>query len=168
MALILQAEQEEWRLLVQEMGPKLAAYLQKIGAGVEEARDAYQTALTGAWRRRREIDDLRAYIWVAAKNAYLKSPAEPSPVPLGEVEIPLPACRLPDFAVERREELRRVLKAMQKLPFDQRDALAQAASGFRSAEIAKNMGRTEQAVRQLVSRGRARLKQILAAEGGEG
>lgn len=71
----------------------------------------------------------------------------------------------PSQDVSIREEIERIERAMDELSEEQRDALIQSKLVGRSyAEIAADTGRTEMAVRKLVSRARARLGILLHRE----
>ncbi|MCC6377749.1 MAG: sigma-70 family RNA polymerase sigma factor [Burkholderiales bacterium] len=64
----------------------------------------------------------------------------------------------------RREELEQLEAAFEKLPEEQRQALTlRHLCGIDYGEIAARTGRTEDAVRKLVSRARARLAELLAS-----
>lgn len=62
----------------------------------------------------------------------------------------------------RREEIERLEAAIDALPAEQREAITLAhLVGLSRAEIGAQMGRTEEAVRQLLHRARARLAMLL-------
>lgn len=73
--------------------------------------------------------------------------------------------RTPSGEMASREELARIAHAMETLPEDYRLALRLSREeGLSRSEIAKRMGRTEDAVRNLVSRALTRLAEALQQE----
>jgi RNA polymerase sigma-70 factor (ECF subfamily) len=68
--------------------------------------------------------------------------------------------------VEGRDELARILKGVDSLPDDRREALIMRfALGMDNREIARAMGKTDGATKVLIHRAIKQLEQIVAAEG---
>ncbi len=68
--------------------------------------------------------------------------------------------------VEGRDELRRILRGVDELPDDRREALIMRfALGMDNREIARAMGRSDGATKVLIHRAIKQLEQIVAAEG---
>jgi RNA polymerase sigma-70 factor (ECF subfamily) len=71
--------------------------------------------------------------------------------------------RLPDEVLEARRRAQRVREALEELKPSERDAVAMRyQAGLEYAEIAAACGVDEAAVRKRVSRGLARMKELLA------
>jgi RNA polymerase sigma-70 factor (ECF subfamily) len=66
-------------------------------------------------------------------------------------------------AIVRRERDAEVLGALAAARSDDRDAIVLAANGYRTREIATQLGRTELATRALICRARGRMRRSLAA-----
>jgi RNA polymerase sigma-70 factor (ECF subfamily) len=74
----------------------------------------------------------------------------------------------PSRHLEAREELSRMERAFAALPDDKRDVILLAkVIGLSRAEIAQQMGRSEVAVRSLLSRALAELAEMLETPGGD-
>ncbi|WP_369212325.1 RNA polymerase sigma factor [Streptomyces flavofungini] len=70
--------------------------------------------------------------------------------------------------MELREEEARVYSALASLPPTQRRVLAWSLDGFTASEVSAELGMTTEAVRQNLSRARARLKDRLGLANGGG
>jgi RNA polymerase sigma-70 factor (ECF subfamily) len=66
-------------------------------------------------------------------------------------------------AIVRRERDGEVLRALAAARSDDRDAMVLAANGYRTREIADQIGRTELATRALLCRARGRMRRSLAS-----
>jgi RNA polymerase sigma-70 factor (ECF subfamily) len=74
-----------------------------------------------------------------------------------------------DQAVDEAQRLRAVLRALERLPKGERHVLLlSAVEEMGMAEMAKVLGKSESAVRALLFRARARLRERLEREGSEG
>ena len=70
----------------------------------------------------------------------------------------------PSRHAEVKEEVARIERAFEELPEEYREVIALARIvGLSHREIAERMGRSEEAVRQLLARARARLARLLSA-----
>lgn len=75
------------------------------------------------------------------------------------------AVATPSEALSMREEVARIEAALGRLPEEQRRVLTMArVKGMRYVEIAEELGKSEPAVRKIVSRARARLALLLTLE----
>ncbi len=112
------------------------------------------------------VDTVKAYLFAIARNLYRDVverraklvPMEDAP----ESRDPAPR---PDRAAEDQQRLATVLGAMQRLPREQREALALAADGeLRHEQIAAIAGCSVAAVKVRIHRARMRLRAELEAQ----
>lgn len=145
---------------------KLIRHLMRQGANGHEAADAAQAAFTEAFVKWETIEYPAAWLRLVAIRLYLRKPARREDLTHEFPELPGGVCPL--RSVELKEEETRVYAALATLPPLQRAALAWHLDGFTTSEIGTALGMTHQAVRQNLSRGRARLKTTLlsATDGG--
>lgn len=135
----------------------------KSGLPCEDAADAVQETQLRLWRRRQSLpadrQELRRYCLVSMRNAciewYRRHHDENR---LDEVPDP------PDIetdTVEFADTRHKIESLIDTLPAGQRVALRMSGfAGMETAEIAEATGQTEGNVRQLLSRGRKRLKEL--------
>lgn len=128
--------------------------------------DAVQQTFLAAWsamRRGDDIRDLRPWLLRVARNTALNAlrvrgydyEALRESVEVGEA---------PPAELERREVIRSTLAGLAALPETQREALLDSAvRGIPHAQIARELGVSEGAVRQLVLRARASLRAAVTA-----
>jgi RNA polymerase sigma factor (sigma-70 family) len=146
-------------------GAGILGFCRHMLGSVEEAEDAVQHTFAAAFRDLQRNGDrnlaLRPWLYAIARNrciSVLRSQREQAsehsePVTAGLAE-----------EVERRAELRDLLRDLRELPDDQRAALLLSeASGLTHAEIANVLGCGQTAVKALVFRARSRLIQLRAA-----
>jgi RNA polymerase sigma factor (sigma-70 family) len=82
----------------------------------------------------------------------------------GELDPEIGGGPRPSLVLERRDEFRGVVKGLRALPDEQRRALvARELEGLSYDEISLELGTSQGAVRQLIFRGRATLRQHFAA-----
>ncbi|MGV9884478.1 RNA polymerase sigma factor [Streptomyces sp. NPDC003006] len=145
---------------------KLIRHLMRQGAGGHEAAEAAQAAFAAAFVKWEFIEHPAAWLRMVAMRLYLRQPARREELTQEFPELPGGVCPL--RSVELKEEEARVYEALAELPPMQRAALAWHLDGFTTSEIGKVFGMTHEAVRQNLSRGRARLKTTLlnATDGG--
>lgn len=123
--------------------------------------DAVQQALLNAYRalpRTEEIQDVRAWLWRLTHNAALDllRRAGPATVPL---DATVDGVERPEQVLARRESLRSLVGRLQGLPDRQREALVlRELEGRSHGEIARGLGVSEGAVRQLIHRARGTLR----------
>lgn len=166
-------------LLLEEL-PALRAFVRlRFGnrlREIESSSDVIQSVCRELWRDRREFefrgrDAFRRWLFLAAarKLADRGRRALREPRAGGSVEprdasgdpALLDCCRTilsPSAIASRDEEAIRAEAAFERLPDDHREAILLCrVLGLSQAEAAEQMGRTEEAVRKLVSRGLAKL-----------
>src|SRR5215218_9565976 len=124
------------------------------------AEDALQQALIAAWtalQRGDEVRDLRAWLYRVVHNTALNQ-LRVSGYDYEELEDALRIADAGDDELERRAVVRQTLASLAALPERQREALLRTAvSGFSQEEVARDLGISDNAMRQLVHRARVRM-----------
>ena len=138
-----------------------------------EAEDVVQDAFLRVIERRHSllaIRDMRVWLVRIAWNLALDRRRRIRPEQMDEsfaaglVESSVPA----DERLEQAQQMRSVLREIEKLPKAERHVLLLSAiEELGTAEIAEVLGRSESAVRALLFRARTRLRERLEARGGE-
>src|SRR6201990_544971 len=130
------------------------------------AEDALQQAFISAWsavRRGDEIRARRAWLYRIVHNTALNQ-LRLSGYDYAELEDSLRAKDAPQDEMERRAVVRQTLTGLAALPERQREALLRIAVEGRSQdEVARELGISEGAVRQLVHRARLTLRAAATA-----
>ena len=130
------------------------------------AEDALQHALLAAWnalQRGDDVRDLRAWLYRIVRNSALNQ-LRVSGYDHAKLEDSLHASDAPADEHERRAVVRRTLTELAALPERQREALLRIAVEGRSQdEVARQLGVSEGAVRQLVHRARLTLRAAATA-----
>jgi RNA polymerase sigma factor (sigma-70 family) len=130
------------------------------------AEDALQQALLAAWaalQRGDEVRELRAWLFRIAHNTALNQ-LRISGYDHAELHELLRGGPGPEEEAERRMVVRATLAGLAALPERQRDALLQIAVQGRGQEaVARDLGLSEGAVRQLVHRARVQLRAAATA-----
>ena len=150
--------------LVQRYRLPLVRACQRILAD-DRAEDAVQQTLLSAYqalRRHGPPDRFRPWLYRIAVNAAMKM----APDATASVEVPagLAGGEQPDEAGERRELVRSTLHAVAVLPAHQRRALvARELEGRSHEEIARELGLSGGAVRQLIHRARTSVRAAASA-----
>ena len=130
------------------------------------AEDALQQAYIAAWRalqRGDEVRDLRAWLYRIVHNTALNQ-LRSAGYDYAELEESLRGGSAPQEELERRAVVRQTLTGLAALPERQREALLRIAIEGRSQEeVARELGVTEGAVRQLVHRARLTLRAAATA-----
>jgi RNA polymerase sigma factor (sigma-70 family) len=125
------------------------------------AEDALQQAFLSAWsalQRGDEVRDLRAWLYKIVVNTALNQ-LRVSGYDYAELRESLRGGEAPQEEMERRAVVRETLAALAGLPERQREALLRIAVEGRSQdEVARELGVSEGAVRQLVHRARLTLR----------
>jgi RNA polymerase sigma-70 factor (ECF subfamily) len=120
----------------------------------------YKTAL-------RKIADRYEYYRAQKRNAGREDHRDPNSADTGDEDL-LAACRsfyTPSHHAMAREELARLEQAFDKLTEEQREVIVLARLvGLSRAEIAEEMGKSEGAVRTMLSRALAQLAEILEGD----
>ena len=130
------------------------------------AEDAAQQAFMAAWLALGRGDDvlnLRSWLLKIARNAALNALRAPG-YDYAELQESLRESEAPQDELERRDVIRQTLTSLAALPDRQREALLRsAAEGSSHADIAREMGLTEGATRQLVLRARMTMRSAVTA-----
>jgi RNA polymerase sigma factor (sigma-70 family) len=133
--------------------------------GEARAEDAVQQALIAAWaalERGDEVRDLRAWLHRIVHNTALN--ALRGQREHGELHDSLTTGGGPHDVLERRLIVRETLQTLAALPERQREALLRTALEGRSqAEVARDLGLSDGAVRQLVHRARTAMRAAATA-----
>ncbi|MFJ3800002.1 RNA polymerase sigma factor [Streptomyces sp. NPDC090088] len=146
---------------------KLVRHLLRQGASGHEAAEAAQAAFAEAFVKWETIDHPAAWLRKVAIRLYVRQPVRREDLTDNVPQLSGGVCPL--RSVELKEEEARVYAALAALPPLQRAVLAWHLDGFATGEISDALDMTHEAVRQNLSRGRARLKTILLSvnDGGE-
>src|SRR3954449_13140866 len=130
------------------------------------AEDALQQAYIAAWsalQRGDDVRDLRAWLYRIVHNTALNQ-LRVSGYDYAELDDALRGTDAPQEEMERRAVVRQTLSGLAGLPERQREALLQVAVEGRSQdEVARELGVSEGAVRQLVHRARLSLRSAATA-----
>lgn len=140
--------------------------LRACGRVLSEARaeDATQQTFIAAWKaleRGDEVREVRPWLLRIARNTALNALRSPGYeyVELAESISASPDRSAPQAELERREVVHQTLAGLAALPENQREALLRnAVEGAPHADIARDLGISEGATRQLVLRARATLR----------
>ena len=131
------------------------------------AEDALQQALVAAWnglRRGDEVQELRPWLYRIARNTALNQLRQAG-YDLDELVETLSATHDPEEEVVRRAVVRQTLTGVASLPERQREALLRMAlEGAGAEEVARDLGLSTGAVRQLVHRARITLRAAATAD----
>lgn len=137
----------------------------KMGMPPDDAADAVQETQVKLWRRRDGIPDdsgeLRLYSMAALRNECISMLRRKKPSVALEEAAEL---RAPEetSSTEYRDTRRRIEILIDSLPPGQGKVIRLSSfGGLDNSEIAEATGQTENNVRQLLSRGRRRLRELL-------
>ena len=132
-----------------------------------EAEDVVQDAFVRVLQRQHELDailDLRPWLVRIAWNLALDRTRRARPNQMDDLfAASLVAADLPaDQALAEARQIKQVLRAMERLPKQERQALLLSAMDeLSTVEIGAVLGRSESSVRSLLFRARAHLRQRL-------
>src|SRR3954469_11102015 len=130
------------------------------------AEDALQQAYIAAWsalRRGDEVRDLRAWLYRIVHNTALNQ-LRVSGYDYDELEDALRIADAGDDELERRAVVRQTLASLAALPERQREALLRTSvSGYSQEEVARDLGISDNAMRQLVHRARVTMRAAVTA-----
>ncbi|MEO8690856.1 MAG: sigma-70 family RNA polymerase sigma factor, partial [Solirubrobacteraceae bacterium] len=117
------------------------------------AEDALQHALIAAWtalQRGDEVRDLRAWLYRIVHNTALNQ-LRVNGYDYDELEDTLRIADAGEDELERRAVVRQTLTSLAALPDRQREALLRTAvSGYSQEEVARDLGISDNAMRQLI------------------
>jgi RNA polymerase sigma factor (sigma-70 family) len=163
-ALAADGHDRAFEAIVERYRRPLQRYLRKL-LSEALAEDVLQASFVRAWQALRsgtEVRELRPWLYRIAHNEALNTlRAAGSALPPASAD--LPAVSL-EAEVERREELREALSGIEALPDRQRAALiAIAVAGRSHADVARELGMSDGALRQLLLRARTTLRAAATA-----
>jgi RNA polymerase sigma factor (sigma-70 family) len=163
-ALAADGHDRAFEAIVERYRRPLQRYLRRL-LSEALAEDVLQASFVRAWQALRagtDVRDLRPWLYRIAHNQALNTlRAAGSALPAATAE--LPAISL-EAEVERREELRETLNGIEALPDRQRAALvAIAVAGRSHADVARELGMSDGALRQLLLRARTTLRAAATA-----
>ncbi len=151
--------------IVERYRPELDAFARRLtseGRREDVVQQAFLSAFA-ALRTGTEVRHLRAWLYRIVRNAAVASHA-PMCVPLALDDTAAGGGLAVEEVVEQRAVALGALSEMGRLPRRQREAMVGTAlEGRPRAELARTMGLSEGAVRQLVHRARARLRTVVTA-----
>jgi len=115
-------------------------------------------------RKERELDNPRAWLFRVATNLVrdgarrMETARRLTPMPETETAV------TPETELERRETIRRVRTALDRIPYRDRELLLMRESGFRYWEIAEVIGVKPESVSTLARRALAKFEAAYRAE----
>jgi RNA polymerase sigma factor (sigma-70 family) len=154
--------EEAFETIDRRYRPQMLAYTrQMLGYGNADAEDAVQEVFiraSGSLRRDDRPVMLRPWLYKIAHNHCIDLMRRPV-VPLGDLyDATHPPQLDPATAVEQREDVRRLLTDIDRLPAQQRSAILMQGRGLRNPEIAAALGISTRATKSVLSRARGNLK----------
>src|SRR5512133_399519 len=163
-ALAADGHDRAFEAIVERYRRPLQRYLRRL-LSEALAEDVLQATFVRAWQALRagtDVRELRPWLYRIAHNQALNTlRAAGSALPAMAAE--LPAVSL-EAEVERREELRAALHGIEALPDRQRAALVAIAVADRAhADVARELGMSDGALRQLLLRARTTLRAAATA-----
>ncbi|HEV2060922.1 MAG TPA: RNA polymerase sigma factor, partial [Solirubrobacteraceae bacterium] len=140
---------------------------QMLGGSRQDAEDALQDVFLRAYSSLRISDrpvSLRAWLYRVAHNRCIDHLRKPIPPAIDLFETSRRPLRDPTVEVERREDLRRLIEDVRRLPEQQRSALLmRELDGLSYAELSEALGVSLQAVKSLLVRARIGLVEAIEA-----
>jgi len=164
----LEGDDRAFHAIYAEHNPRLFAYSLKLVKDRATAEDlAQETWIRTIGLRSRGAEgvaNLYGMIYRIARNLaldHLKSYRETNRVDMDGAEVDRMTTSIPEQS--SREEI--VLRALDRLPFDYREAIAlHTYSGYSYEEIAEMLGKSPEAIWARASRGRKKLRELVTAE----
>ncbi len=166
-ALFRAGHEEAFRVIHDRYRVRLFAYArQMLGGSRTDAEDALQDVFLRAYHALRADDrpvTLRAWLYRVAHNRCIDQLRRPTPAAADVFEVNRTRIVDPTDEAERREDLRRLVADVRRLPEQQRSALLmRELEGLSYADLASALGVTVPAVKSLLVR--ARMGLVEAAE----
>src|SRR3954469_5799982 len=162
-ALFRMGHDEAFRAIHDRYRPRLLAYTRRMLGGSRDAEDALQDVFERAYaalRRDARPVMLRAWLYRVAHNRCLDELRRPAPNPGDVFDVSRRPAPDPPAEAERREDLRRLVCDLGRLPEQQRSALLmREIDGLSHAELADALGIGIPAVKSLLARARMGLVQ---------
>jgi RNA polymerase sigma-70 factor (ECF subfamily) len=130
----------------------------------EEAEDLTQTVFLRAWRALEKFDEktyFSSWLYAIARNAVIDFWKKKKYIPLEDLEDEL--FETPDFEFfEKEADFLKVKSAIKNLNEDQQEIIAlRFIEDLSNAEVAKKIGKSEVAIRQIQCRAIKQLRDIL-------
>ena len=166
-ALFRAGSDEAFRVIHDRYHQRLFAYMRQMLAGSrQDAEDALQDVFLrahGALRASERPITLRAWLYRVAHNRCIDELRRPAPLPLEGIELARSNMPDPLAEAERREDLRRLVADVRRLPAQQRSVLLmRELEGASYADLADAHSISVSAVKSLLVR--ARIGLVSAAE----
>jgi RNA polymerase sigma factor (sigma-70 family) len=140
---------------------------QMLGGSQQDAEDALQDVFLRAYSSLRVSDNpvsLRAWLYRVAHNRCIDHLRKPVPPAIDLFETSRRPLHDPTVEAERREDLRRLIEDVRRLPEQQRSALLmREMDGLSYAELSEALGVSLQAVKSLLVRARIGLVEAIEA-----
>jgi RNA polymerase sigma factor (sigma-70 family) len=140
---------------------------QMLGGSRQDAEDALQDVFLRAYSSLRVSDrpvSLRAWLYRVAHNRCIDHLRKPVPPAIDLFETSRRPLHDPMVEAERRDDLRRLIEDVRRLPEQQRSALLmREMDGLSYAELAEALGVSLQAVKSLLVRARIGLVEAVEA-----
>jgi RNA polymerase sigma factor (sigma-70 family) len=167
-ALFRAGNDEAFRVIHDRYRQRLFAYTRQMLAGSrQDAEDALQDVFMRAYGALRADDRpvaLRAWLYRVARNRCIDQLRRPVPAPAEVFEATRPPLPDPLAEAERREDLRRLIADVRRLPQQQRSVLLmRELEGLSYAELADSHEATVPAIKSLLVRARIGLVQSAEA-----
>ena len=158
---------EAFRVIHDRYRQRLFAYVRQMLAGSKsDAEDALQDVFLRAYNALRADERpvaLKAWLYRVAHNRCIDQLRRPVPAPADVFELSRPLMPDPLAETERRDDLRRLVADVQRLPEQQRSALLmRELEGLTYADLAETLDVSVPAVKSLLVR--ARIGLVEAAE----
>lgn len=158
-ALFRAGSEDAFRAIHDRYRQRLFAYArQMLGGSRPDAEDAMQDVFVrayGALRANERPVSLRAWLYRVAHHRCIDQLRRPVPIAQDVLEVSRQPLRDPMLETERREELRRLVADVGRLPEQQRSALLmRELQGLSYEELAAALGVTVAAVKSLLVRAR--------------
>lgn len=157
--------EKEFRMKVMPMRRLMYCMALKMGMPPDDAADAVQETQIRLWRRRDglppDLNQLKSYCIASLRNECLtlirlRRETEPIDEKISQADETAEIFEIKDVC-------RHIEIMINRLPKGQQQAIRLRAFGeFETPEIAEAMGQSESNIRQLLSRGRKRLREMLA------
>src|SRR3954451_20019431 len=162
-ALAARGHERPFEILVARQRAPLVRYCRRLlprGQGEEAGQEAFLQAWT-ALRSGAEVDDVRPWLYAIARNQAISALRARRPVEALDESLPEAGA---EGAGEHRAPLRAALSGLAGMRSDQREALVRTALAGESHDaVARDLGVSGGAVRQLVHRARLDLRAAATA-----
>jgi RNA polymerase sigma factor (sigma-70 family) len=167
-ALFRMGYEDAFRVIHDRYRQRLFAYTrQMLGGSRSDAEDALQDVFLRAYNALRRDDrpvTLRAWLYRVAHNRCIDQLRRPLPAPADLFETSRAPLQDPMTTAERREDLRRLVEDVGRLPEQQRSALLmRELEGLTYAELADALDVSVPAIKSLLVRARVGLAQATDA-----